>query len=125
MILAKRIKPRSGILRAPVREHPRHRRFVRGFVCVCAKTHGEECSGRIEAAHWRSAANSGTGIKPGDPYLAPLCSAHHREQHQIGQPAFERKYGINLEKICRELAMHSPDPDVKAFARDAGNWRTG
>jgi len=125
MILAKRPKPRSGILRAPVREHPRHRRFVRGFVCVCAKTHGEECSGRIEAAHWRSAANSGKGIKPHDAFSFPCCEHHHeRVQHNIGQPAFERKYGINLEKICRELAMHSPDPDVKAFARDAGNWRS-
>jgi hypothetical protein len=37
--------------------------------------------------------------------------AHHHEQHQIGQRAFEAKYGIDMKEIARELGAHGPVPD--------------
>jgi hypothetical protein len=40
---------------------------------------------RSHAAHARRSWNSGTGCKPDDRYLVPLCGDCHREQHQHGE----------------------------------------
>jgi len=40
----------------------------------------------VEAAHIRTAENSGTSKKPSDDYLVPLCSFHHKAQHAKGYP---------------------------------------
>ncbi len=64
-------------------------------------------------AHFRSAANSGTGIKPHDAFGISLCDGHHKEQHQIGQPAFERKYGIDMMALALEFTRRSPDVDMR------------
>lgn len=46
-----------------------------------------------EAAHVRTAVNSGTGCKPDDKYTIPLCSACHAIQHQHGhQHLLEERY---------------------------------
>lgn len=105
----KRQRERSGILREPRREWPRHRRFIRSFSCCvpgCAET-------PIQVAHIRSAANSGTGIKPHDSSAVPMCVAHHYRQHQIGQPAFEKTYGVNLAALATELMRKSPDKAMR------------
>jgi hypothetical protein len=41
----------------------------------------------------------GAGSKGGDDGAISLCRTHHREQHQIGWPAFETKYGIDRAAI--------------------------
>ncbi|MCF4166371.1 hypothetical protein L2U69_12010 [Zavarzinia compransoris] len=105
-MLPRRKPNRSGIRDndGPIRS-PAHLAHVRGFVCVAFKS--GECEGRIEAAHYRSAANAGTGVKPGDEWVFPACAKHHQEQHRIGQPAFEAKYGVDLAKECEALARSS------------------
>ena len=45
------------------------------------------------------------------------CRKHHAEQHTIGQPAFERKYGISLADICAEFARLSTDEKMKEEMR--------
>lgn len=82
-----------------------HLQFVRGFVCSVWRVSGnnEPCSGNIEAAHVRTETDGGTGMKPSDCWAIPLCHEHHREQHQIGEPAFERKYGIKMREIAASL----------------------
>lgn len=57
----------------------------------------EGCAGhgKIEAAHVDYAGDKGTGTKVADRHAIPLCSAHHRDQHRIGWPAFEGLYRIN------------------------------
>jgi hypothetical protein len=67
----------------------------------------------IEAAHYRTAANSGMGRKPDDNWLVPCCRKHHREQHDVGQAEFERRYGVNMAATARALAAISPDPLIK------------
>ncbi len=46
-----------------------------------------------EAAHIRTAANSGTGCKPDDKYTVPLCHDCHSIQHQHGhQHLLQERY---------------------------------
>jgi hypothetical protein len=106
----KRDPVRSGILRGPKRGWPKHRAFIRRHACVA--TLGiviDECEGRIECAHYRTAANAGKSQKPADWHTFPCCSRHHQEQHRIGQPAFERRYKLDLAAICAEFARLSTD----------------
>jgi hypothetical protein len=43
------------------------------------------------------------GQKPSDWWAIPLCKHHHDEQHGIGEPAFERRYGIDMRGVARGL----------------------
>lgn len=113
---SKRLRPKSGIERGPRREWPRHRKFVRSFGCSVPLC---ESPSRIEFAHVRSAANSGTAIKPCDSFGISLCADHHREQHRIGQPAFERKYGIDVNAIAAEFTRVSPDIAMRESLKQA------
>ena len=48
------------------------------------------------------------GLKPSDPYGISLCAFHHAEQHRIGEPAFERKYDIDMKKLAARFVQRSP-----------------
>ncbi len=110
----KRQRRRSGILRVPEKIWPRHERFVRSHQCSVTGCR----SGPVRFAHIRSAANSGTGIKPNASFGISLCDEHHLEQHQIGQPAFERKYGLDLFALAAEFVRRSPDRKMKQALAD-------
>lgn len=47
-------------------------------------------------------------MKPSDRWAVSLCAMHHREQHRIGEPAFERRYGVDLRSLAAEFARRSP-----------------
>lgn len=72
-----------------------HLAYIRTLPCCvigCRRT-------PIEAHHIRTAANSGTGVKPDDRWAVPLCGGpdgHHMEFHRIGRHSFERKHKIDL-----------------------------
>lgn len=102
---ARRKRLRCGITRAPKRMWLRHRKFVRSHACCVPGCPAIE----VQFAHIRSAANSGTGLKPHDCYGVPLCFNHHQEQHQIGQGTFEDRHGIDLDVIAGEMVRRSPD----------------
>ena len=110
----KRGRQRSNILRAPRREWPRHRRFVKNHRCCVPGCQG----GPIVFAHWRSAANAGTGIKPADWHGISLCDAHHKEQHQIGQPKFEARHGISMFDLAAAFARGSTDKEMKEAMKE-------
>lgn len=57
--------------------------------CVCGRSPSEP-------AHVKSRGAGGTAKD-----MVPLCSEHHREQHQIGIRSFERKHGIDLAELAR------------------------
>lgn len=116
MFLAKRKRQRSGILREPPREWPRHRRHVASFVCS-VMGRGDECQGQVRAHHMRSAANAGKGLKPHDGFCAPLCDHHHEEFHRTGIATFAAKYGVDLWGIAKRLALTSPVAEVRDFAK--------
>lgn len=53
------------------------------------------CSGKIEAAHVDYAGDKGMGTKVSDRHCIPLCSEHHRCQHNWGWLTFETNFKIN------------------------------
>lgn len=109
MIPLKRRKPTgSGIRRAPERSFPSHLAWCRGFECAIAGKNGHVCSERIEAAHIRVGGNAGTGLKPADTRVIPLCSEAHKLQHSLGEKSFDRRFGIRSGELADELARISP-----------------
>lgn len=101
---------KSGILRGPRREWPRHRKFVRSHGCCVP---GCE-AGPVVFARVRSAENSGVALKPGDWNGISLCDAHHRIQYSIGQPEFEKRHGIDMAALADAFTRASPDAAMKA-----------
>jgi len=51
----------------------------------------------------------GKGKKVDDKWIVPLSRVLHDEVHQIGEPAFETKYGVDLVKISMGLWINSRD----------------
>lgn len=114
MLPDRRQKSRSGILRAPKREWPRHKKFVRSHGCCVPGCEG----GPIEFAHLRSAANAGKSQKPFDWFGVSLCLVHHAEAHKHGHDTFARKYRVDLWALAREFAAKSPDLAMKEAMRN-------
>ena len=82
---------------------PAHRAWVRRHRCSvpgCLRT-------PIECAHVRSGTDGGVGLKPSDKWTISLCAHHHRQQHHIGEAAFEARYKIDLKALAAEFARRS------------------
>ena len=62
----------------------------------------------IECAHVRSGMRGGTALKPSDRWVISLCTFHHREQHGLGEHAFERRHGFDMLELAKEFARKSP-----------------
>lgn len=82
---------------------PSHLAFVRSHACCVPGCDGMP----IEAMHVRKSGDGGMGMKPGDGFTVSGCATHHREQHAIGEDAFERKYGIDLLRLAGEFRAAS------------------
>lgn len=97
-----------------------HLTFIRSLPCCIKGKNGHVCGGMPEAMHVRSSKDAGMGQKPGDQWTIPGCSLAHREQHQIGEPAFRKKYEIDMVGMAELLwvispaRFHDPDPPRKA-----------
>ena len=81
-----------------------HRAWVRRHRCSVPGCR----QGPIECAHVRIGTDGGAGVKPSDRWVLSLCSYHHREQHSVGERAFELLHGIDLKALAREFAARSP-----------------
>lgn len=118
MLPAKRKPISARIAHYPERVYQRHRKWLRSHECVCTlspKSLG--CAGRIEVSHIRTAANSGTALKPMDSSAVPMCEAHHKQYHR-GDKTFERIYGLDLAKLAAEFASRTPDEKLREVLRD-------
>lgn len=105
-MLPKRRKARKAGIREEVQIRcPGHLAWVRGHECLALD---ETCSDRIEAAHVRVGTDGGMGVKPSDCFTVPLCSNHHRIQHDMGEGAFENRFGVKMRKSADELWLKSP-----------------
>lgn len=93
-----------------------HRDWVRKHRCVLWQT--GECDGNIECAHVRLGTDGGMGKKPADWWCISLCAAHHREQHQMGEPKFELTYAIDMKGLAQEFAQKSPKAREMRQARE-------
>lgn len=82
-----------------------HLKWIRGHQC---SVNNGECSDRVEAAHVRTGTDGGTSMKPSDCWSIPLCSTHHREQHNTGEASFERLHGLKMKETAAELWRRSP-----------------
>lgn len=123
MLPRKREKLRSGIERAPRREWPRHRKWLRSHECICTLARLSTsilCAGQIEVSHIRTAANAGTGIKPHDAFAVPMCMQHHRRYHEMGHRSFEASYRLDLGKLAAEFTAKSPDIAMRESLKDNG-----
>jgi hypothetical protein len=112
----KRQRERSGIERAPKREWPRHRKFVRSHSCCVP---GCSSLGVPDVAHLRGINNCGTSLKPHDWFTVPLCRHHHLEQEPIGPDAFGDRHGIDLWEIADKLVQRSPDNKMRVARAEA------
>lgn len=85
-----------------------HLRFVRSFTCAIPGCVGMP----IEAAHVRILGGGGMGFKPADHDTAPLCSAHHAQQHNTGErsfwAAYEKAAGQSVDQLIEALCKDSP-----------------
>jgi hypothetical protein len=86
------------------RECTGHRAWVRRHHCCVPSC----LNIPIECAHVRTGTDGGVGLKPSDRWTVSLCSAHHSEQHRIGERRFEVRYGLDLLALARLFAAKSP-----------------
>jgi hypothetical protein len=105
MFLKRRKREPFGIREDAQIRSPGHLAWVRGHECA---VRNEFCSERVEAAHVRNGTDGGTSLKPSDSWALPLCSYHHRAQHQHGETTFSRHYKINMKEIAADLWKRSP-----------------
>ena len=112
-MIRKHKRPKMGVRKPSQLRSLEHLRFVRGHECAVRSHWAEDglqhvCIGPIQAAHIRAGADGGMGLKPSDNYTIPLCANAHAGQHEIGEAAFENRYGIDTHKIAAELWRRSP-----------------
>ena len=81
-----------------------HLDYIRRLPCVACLAQPSE------AAHIRTAANSGVGVKPGDNCTISLCNACHRKAHQTGHSVI----GANesLLELANALWLTSGDYEL-------------
>lgn len=125
MTLPRKRKPqKSGIERAPRREWPRHRRFVKSHQCCLAGyivyNPSDTCDGPIEFAHLRLGTHTGMKQTPHDRYGISLCRKHHAEAHK-GEATFQRKYRFDWMAKAAEFVRFSPDRAMKDSLRETTN----
>lgn len=90
--------------RRPRVEDRKHLEFIRSLRCCICGTHKQ-----VEAAHVRIASlahgkrECGKAEKPDDKWTTPLCASHHREQHDIGEHDFWKRYGLDPFLISLSL----------------------
>lgn len=106
VFLPPRIKPLRRT--SPGRDCPAHRAWIRRHHCSVPGCTGSP----IECAHVRRGTDGGQGLKPSDRWTISLCSQHHAEQHRIGEPAFEKRYALDLIATAEQFARFSPHRQV-------------
>src|SRR5467141_3661148 len=113
--------PRTVARRNPApnsRRRAQHLAFVRQLPCVaCGK------GAPSEAAHVRTGTDGGTGMKPGDRYAVPLCTACLAKQHRIGELSFWSR--LRIDPLNVALRLWTVSADVKAGERTVFRARQG
>lgn len=121
-------KTKMGVRPPPPVRFPKHRAWLtRTYGCIFRAQDGAMCWGGIECAHYRFGQHAGMGEKPADWWCWSGCLGHHKGiQHIIGEPEFQRRYGLDLGAQCLKLAHESvsarADYAMKCAMIDAGVW---
>ena len=100
------------------RRRVQHLAFIRLLPCVaCGK------AAPSEAAHVRTGTDGGVGMKPGDRYAFPLCTACHAKQHRLGELTFWS--ALRIDPVNVALRLWTISADVKAGERTVFRARQG
>jgi hypothetical protein len=100
------------------RRRVEHLAFIRLLPCVaCGK------AAPSEAAHVRTGTDGGVGMKPGDRYAIPLCTACHAKQHRVGELTFWS--ALRIDPVNVALRLWTISADVKAGERTVFRARQG
>lgn len=84
-----------------------HLAFIRKLPCiVCGKS-------PCEAAHIRTNSGAGTGIKPGDDRVVPLCTMCHKKQHATSEVKFYYPYGGWERAVVLAKALYEITGDIE------------
>lgn len=62
--------------------------WLRGRPCIFEQIDPHGCEGKFEAAHLDFAGGKGVSSKVADRFAVPMCSGHHRTQHNMGWQSF-------------------------------------
>lgn len=104
----KRKRERMGLRAEPQWRAQRQLKHVRAHCCLLEGKPGHVCEGIIEAMHKRTETDGAKDVKPSDYWTCPGCSGAHREQHQIGEGPFEKKWGVSMGQWCEAMQKTSP-----------------
>ena len=92
------------------RRRVQHLAFIRLLPCVaCGKV------APSEAAPVRTATDGGVGMKPGDRYAIPLCTACHAKQHRVGELTFWS--ALRFDPLNVALRLWTVSSDIEAGER--------
>lgn len=92
-----RRRPRTWSARKPPKAW-KYRLWIRTLPSMIS---GIDALGLIEAAH--TGSDGGTSMKASGYTCVPLTIEEHREYHQTGRDAMERKYGVSFAETVRQL----------------------
>ena len=101
-----------GEPKAQVRRRSQHLAFIRQLPCVVCGT-----APPSEAAHVRSGADGGAGMKPAGRYCISLCSDCHALQHQFGEQTFWST--VRIDPLNVAFRLWTVSGDIKAGERIA------
>lgn len=96
--------------RRPRVKNEKHLAFIRTLPClVCGDNiHTEAAHIRMSAVD-RGKRYTGKGEKPSDCWVVPLCSKHHREQHEGSEKKFWEERKIDAVSAAAFLYASSED----------------
>lgn len=102
----KRLQAHPGAKAFPHRRVPEYEKWIRQHACVAwlqvpQVGYGPQHDGRIECAHVKSRGAGGDDV--GNCW--PACHHHHLEQHALGIQSFQKKYGLDLYAIAKDLGV--------------------
>lgn len=90
--------------RNPRQQSEAHLRFIRSLPCTVCQNPIETEAAHVRFSDPRAAKdNPGKGARPDDAFAVPLCSHHHRVQHEMN----ERKFWVQnrIDPIFIALAL--------------------
>ena len=90
------------------RRFPKHRAFISLLNCAaCGAPAPSECAhvrmGHFDGAIVPQSERGGTGLKPADTWIVPLCRHCHHDQHQFGERTFWTTQGQNPLLLAQSL----------------------
>lgn len=119
MIPKRRVRQKMGVRESERVRCSGHLAWTRGNRCLV----DAGCSGGMEAHHVRENGNAGTGLKPGDDAVVPLCAHHHAQVHNLGAQTFQRIHRCDLDKAA--AANWQLSPHGRRYRAEHGMERNG